>query len=149
MPLLKVVAAAALWLAVAAATALEPLAIISGDQRHNFQVEVVRSDQAVARGLMFRRSIADDYGMLFDFKADRMVTMWMHNTYVALDMLFIDRDGVITKIHANARPLDDSLIDSGGLVRAVLEIKAGGAARRTIQVGDRVEHPMFSVDSHN
>lgn len=126
-----------------AAAQQEQLVIDSQGQRYVLRIDLARRDEELARGLMFRRQIADDYGMLFDFGADRQVSMWMHNTYVSLDMLFIDRHGVIRKIHERAKPLDDTIIRSGEPVRAVLEIKGGGVAARGLKVGDRVEHPMF------
>jgi uncharacterized protein len=136
---------AMLMLAGAAfAQAVEPLTIVSqAGQRHSFQVEVVRNDADRAQGLMFRRSIPPDRGMLFDFGRVEPVAMWMQNTYLPLDMLFIRPDGSIARIAANAEPLSTRTIPSGEPVLAVLELNGGTAARLGIKAGDRVDHPLF------
>lgn len=121
----------------------EPLAIASRNGRHAFQVEVMRTDAQRAKGLMYRRSMAADHGMLFDFERDEPVTMWMKNTYLPLDMLFIRPDGTVSHIAANTEPLSTRTIASGGPVLGVLEINAGTAAKLGIRVGDKVEHPLF------
>jgi len=141
------VLAAFLWLALGAAAfaqAFEPLAIVSqGGQRHAFQVEVARNDADRAQGLMYRRSMAADRGMLFDFGKVEPVAMWMQNTYISLDMLFIRPDGTIARVAPNAEPLSTRTIPSGEPVLAVLELNGGTAARLGIKAGDRVEHPVF------
>jgi uncharacterized membrane protein (UPF0127 family) len=81
--------------------------------------------------------------MLFDFERAEPVTMWMKNTYLPLDMLFIRPDGTVSRIAADTEPLSTAIIPSGGPVSAVLELNAGTAAKLGIQVGDRVEHPLF------
>ncbi len=78
---------------------------------------------------MFRDSLDEDRGMLFDFGRSAPVTMWMRNTYIPLDMVFIEDDGTIARIVANTEPLSDAVIGSGGPVRAVLELAAGTSAR--------------------
>lgn len=126
------------------AQAFEALSILTqGGQRHSFQVEVARNDADRAQGLMFRRSMAADRGMLFDFGRVEPVAMWMQNTYLSLDMLFIRPDGTIARIAANAEPLSTRTIPSGEPVLAVLELNAGTAARLGIKPGDRIEHPLF------
>ncbi|HEX2135578.1 MAG TPA: DUF192 domain-containing protein [Microvirga sp.] len=131
-------------LPAAASPMLEPLAIVTqGGQRHAFKVEVARNDADRAQGLMFRRSMPPDWGMLFDFGRVEPVSMWMKNTYLPLDMLFIRPDGSIARIAANAEPLSTRAIPSGEPVLAVLELNAGTAARLGIRAGDRVEHPLF------
>ncbi len=136
-----------LCLAMAGATlaqASEPLAIVlQGGQRQGFQVEVARNDADRAQGLMFRRSMPADRGMLFDFGRVEPVAMWMQNTYLSLDMLFIRPDGTIARIAANTEPLSTRTIPSGEPILAVLELNAGTAARLGIRAGDRVEHPLF------
>ena len=130
--------------AVALSPMLEPLTIVTrGGQRHAFKVEVARNDADRAQGLMFRRTIPGDWGMLFDFGRVEPVSMWMKNTYLPLDMLFIRADGSIARIAANAEPLSTRAIPSGEPVLAVLELNAGTAARLGIRAGDRVEHPLF------
>ena len=114
------------------AQALEPLAIVSqGGQRHAFQVEVARNDADRAQGLMYRRSMPADRGMLFDFGRVEPVAMWMQNTYLPLDMLFIRPDGTIARIAANTEPLSTRTIPSGEpvLARARTECRDGGPAR--------------------
>lgn len=125
------------------AQALEPLTIASGSERHAFQVEVARNDADRAQGLMFRRSMPADRGMLFDFERVAPVSMWMQNTYIPLDMLFVRRDGTIARIAENAEPLSTRSIPSGEPVLAVLELNGGTARRLGIKPGDRVEHPVF------
>jgi uncharacterized membrane protein (UPF0127 family) len=92
---------------------------------------------------MYRRSLAPDRGMLFDFKRVEPISMWMQNTYVSLDMLFIRPDGTIARVATNAEPLSTRTIPSGEPVLAVLEVVAGTAARLGIKPGDKVEHPLF------
>ncbi len=120
------------------------LAIASGDDCLEFQVELALTPEQRSRGLMFRTELAEDEGMLFDFGAPRPVGMWMRNTYIPLDMLFIDGDGRITRIEANAEPLSERTISSGGPVRAVLELPGGTTEKLGIEPGDRVLHPLFS-----
>ena len=122
---------------------LSPLAIETASGRHEFQVELARTPEQRARGLMFRRELAEDRGMLFDFGAARPVTMWMRNTYIPLDMLFIEPDGSILRIEHDAQPLAEAIIPSGGPVKAVLELPGGTAARLGIRSGDHVFHPIF------
>jgi uncharacterized membrane protein (UPF0127 family) len=92
---------------------------------------------------MFRRQMAPDAGMLFDFKRDAPVSMWMRNTYIPLDMLFADAAGIVRKIHQRAVPLSEAIISSDAAVRAVLELNGGSAARLGLKEGDRLVHPMF------
>ncbi|MBL0404927.1 DUF192 domain-containing protein [Microvirga aerilata] len=126
------------------AQALETLSITSqGGQKQTFRVEVARNDADRAQGLMYRRSMPADQGMLFDFGRVEPVSMWMQNTYLSLDMLFIRPDGTIARIAANTEPLSTRTIPSGEPVLAVLELNAGTAARLGIKAGDRVEHPVF------
>ena len=126
------------------AQAFETLSIITqGGQRQTFRVEVARNDADRAQGLMFRRSMPADQGMLFDFGRVEPVSMWMQNTYLPLDMLFIRADGTIARIAANTEPLSTRAISSGEPVLSVLELNAGTAARLGIKAGDRVEHPIF------
>jgi uncharacterized membrane protein (UPF0127 family) len=143
----SLVAALALLVFAAVAVAqpqkLEPLTIVSGSARHAFEVEVMREDADRAQGLMYRRSLAADRGMLFDFVRVEPVSMWMKNTYISLDMVFIRPDGTIARIAADTEPLSTRTISSGEPVNGVLEVAAGTAARLGIKPGDRVEHPMF------
>ncbi len=92
---------------------------------------------------MFRQSMPADQGMLFDFERDQMVSMWMRNTFIPLDMLFIFADGRIHRIEHRTEVESERTISSGVPVRAVLELNAGTAERLGIRPGDRVVHPMF------
>ncbi|MDF2811895.1 MAG: hypothetical protein K0S56_2926 [Microvirga sp.] len=130
--------------AEARAQNLETLSIVTqGGQRQSFRVEVARNDADRAQGLMFRRAMPADHGMLFDFEKVAPVSMWMQNTYLSLDMLFVRADGTIARIAANTEPLSTRTIPSGEPVLAVLELNAGTAGRLAIKAGDRIEHPLF------
>ena len=135
------------WLLVAGAAraqALEPLTVVTREgARHAFSVEVARTAADRAQGLMFRRSLAPDRGMLFDFERAQPLAMWMQNTYVSLDMLFIRADGTVARVARDTEPLSTREIPSGEPVLAVLEVVAGTAARLGLRPGDRVEHPLF------
>lgn len=124
----------------------ETLAIrdVSG-RCHHFRVELAQSSAQLVQGLSHRRALAEDAGMLFDFGTrDTQVQMWMKDTYLPLDMLFIHDDGSIARIARDAKPHSLERIPSGEPVRAVLEINGGLAARLGLAVGDRVVHPMFA-----
>jgi uncharacterized protein len=126
------------------AQTLEALSIVSqGGQRQTFQVEVARNEADRAQGLMYRRSMPANQGMLFDFGRLEPVAMWMQNTYIPLDMLFIRPDGTIARIATNTEPLSTRTIPSGEPVLAVLELNAGATGRLGIKAGDRIEHPLF------
>lgn len=122
---------------------LERLEIASGGQNRLFQVEVMRTAEEKARGLMFRQFMPEDRGMLFDFEREQSVSMWMRNTYIPLDMLFIRTDGTVHHIHERAQPLDETPISSRGDVRFVLEINGGIAAKLGLKAGDRVSHGLI------
>ena len=121
-----------------------PLTVEAADGQFEFLVEMAVSPAQRSQGLMFRESLAEDRGMLFDFGRPQRAAMWMRNTYVPLDMLFIDEDGQITQIAANTQPLSDAVIASREPVRAVLELRGGVSAKLGIEPGDRVIHPLFS-----
>lgn len=123
------------------------IALTQAGKTVQFQVEVASSDQEKAAGLMFRTELADNTGMLFPYDGAQNVTMWMHNTYIPLDMLFIRADGVIHRIEAQTEPLSDRVIEAGGDVVAVLELAGGTADRLGIKPGDRVSHPYFKPAS--
>ncbi|MCC2662755.1 MAG: hypothetical protein K0R41_895 [Geminicoccaceae bacterium] len=108
-----------------------------------FEVEVARTPAERARGLMFRESLADGQGMLFDFGDPQRVAMWMRNTLIPLDILFIRSDGRISSIAREAQPLSDQVMESAEPVRAVLELPGGLTAERGIEPGDRIVHPLF------
>ncbi len=107
------------------------------------RIETARTPGEQARGLMFRRSLADDAGMLFAYEEEQVINMWMRNTYIPLDMLFIAADGRIARIARETEPFSEETISSGAKVTGVLEIGGGRAAALGIRVGDRVLHSHF------
>jgi uncharacterized membrane protein (UPF0127 family) len=111
--------------------------------RHRFTVEVAETPPQLAQGLMYRRALAADAGMLFVFPYDRAASMWMKNTFIPLDMLFLASDGEVRKIVQRTVPHSTASITSSGLVRGILEINAGTVQRLGLNVGDRVVHPAF------
>jgi uncharacterized protein len=121
----------------------ERLEIVTATGPHAFEVEVARSEKDRARGLMFRRSLPQDHGMLFLFENERPIAMWMKNTYIPLDMVFVSRKGRVTSIARGAIPLSEAVIPSGGPVYAVIELSAGAADAIGLSVGDHVRHPEF------
>lgn len=131
------------WGAAGARAQGEALTIRSKTGAHAFTVEVARNDAERAQGLMYRRSMAPDHGMLFDFGQPQPIAMWMKNTYIPLDMLFIRRDGTIARIAADTEPLSTQVIPAGEPVPFVLELNAGTAKRLGLAPGDRVEHPLI------
>ena len=108
-------------------------------------IEVAEDPQEKAMGLMFRTELADNQGMLFPYSDARELSMWMRNTYIPLDMLFIRPDGVIHRIEKRAEPMSERIINSDGDVSAVLELPGGAAERFGIKAGDRVRHPLFGA----
>lgn len=113
------------------------------DTVQRFSVTIADTPKARQRGLMDREALGRGRGMLFDFKESQRVTFWMKDTEIPLDMIFIDAQGRIVKIHRDAEPLSRRRIPSGRPVLAVLEVRAGTAARLNIQEGDKVLHPIF------
>ncbi|MGU3496244.1 DUF192 domain-containing protein [Xanthobacteraceae bacterium A53D] len=140
LPALLLVVAA---LAPARAASLEPVEIATAKGVLVIEVEVARTDEQRATGLMYRKELPSRQGMLFDFKVDQMVYMWMKNTYIPLDMLFIRADGTIARIEANTTPFSERTISSGEPVRAVIEIAGGEARKLGIAPGDRVGTQLF------
>jgi len=135
----------ALALASGPAPGADPhtLEIVSKGGVHVFSVELAVTDEERARGLMFRHELPDGKGMLFDFGRDQEVAMWMKNTLIPLDMMFITAGGRILRIAENTEPMSTRIIPSGGSVRAVLEVIGGTAKKYGIAAGDRVAHPWF------
>ena len=108
-----------------------------------FEVEVASDPASQRRGLMYRRELAPNAGMLFDFHSNAALSFWMKNTVLPLDMLFIRSDGTISTIAANAVPYSTTPIPSAEPVRAVLEINGGRAQELGIRAGDRVHAAIF------
>jgi uncharacterized membrane protein (UPF0127 family) len=128
-----------------AQTSLQTLEIAGKTGVHVFAVELAATDAERSKGLMYRKELPEGRGMLFDFQRDQDVSMWMQNTYISLDMIFIRGDGRILRIAENTEPMSTRIISSGGPVRAVLEVIAGTARKLGIAPGDRVAHPMFNA----
>ena len=114
-----------------------PLTIQSRSGTHQFTVEVARTPEQQALGLMNRQSLAPDRGMLFPYEAPQPASFWMRNTLIPLDMVFIRADGAISSI-VTAVPHDEVPVASNEPVAAVLEIPGGRAAELGIREGDRV-----------
>ena len=110
----------------------------------SFSLSVVAISTEKTTGLMYRKELPDGKGMLFDFSPERQISMWMKNTYISLDMIFIRADGRILSIAENTEPQSTKIISSGGLAKGVLEVIAGTAKKYGIAPGDRVAHPLFN-----
>ena len=121
----------------------DSLSIQTGNDLFTFTVEIAKTQKQRARGLMYRKDLAEDAGMLFDYGFPQQASMWMKNTFIPLDMLFIRSDGTIEKIVSRTTPHSLASITSRGEVRAVLELKGGTAERLGIGPGSRVLHPIF------
>jgi len=126
------------------AASVQPLEIATKSGVRVFSVEMATTEEEKQTGLMYRKELADGKGMLFDFSPEQQISMWMKNTYISLDMIFIRADGRILRIAENTEPHSTKIISSGGLARGVLEVAAGTAQKYGIQPGDRVAHPLFN-----
>lgn len=116
-----------------------PLTITSNGREHRFTVEVARTAEEQAMGLMYRNELAPDRGMIFPFDPPREASFWMRNTLIPLDMIFVRTDGTIANIEANTVPYSEEPMRSAGPVAAVLEIAGGRSAELGIRPGDRVK----------
>src|SRR6201990_97858 len=143
-----IVASAAMLYAFAGleaqAATVQPLEIVTKTGVHVFSVEMATTEEEKTTGLMYRKQLADGKGMLFDFSPEQEVSMWMKNTYISLDMIFIRADGRILRIAENTEPMSTRIIPSNGLAKGVLEVIAGTAQKYGIQPGDRVGRPLFN-----
>ncbi|MGE0768444.1 MAG: DUF192 domain-containing protein [Hyphomicrobiaceae bacterium] len=119
--------------------------LITASGTHTFHIEVAETPAEKARGLMFRRTLADDAGMLFPYAPPQEATMWMRNTYISLDMVFIRQDGIVHRVEAHTEPFSEKVIASNGDVAAVLELKAGMARQIQLKAGDKVIHKLFGA----
>lgn len=158
---LTALAAAFLWMVAAPATAgadsdaqqldrafsRSTLQIATSDAKlHKIDVWIADNEARRQRGLMFVDSMADDAGMLFIYPQPQDISMWMKNTHLSLDMLFVSANGRVHSIVANTKPMSLDTISSNGTVLAVIELKAGSAARMNIRPGAQVIHPAFSLN---
>jgi uncharacterized membrane protein (UPF0127 family) len=131
-----------------AATCSEDVVRVVGDfGQANFTVDVADDNEERAQGLMFVESMPTLGGMLFVYDKPGHATFWMRNTLIPLDMLFITPAGVVARIHENAIPGDETTIDGGQGVLAVLEINGGLSSRLGITEGAMIQHPAFGPDS--
>ncbi len=124
----------------------QPVVIAAQSGSKSYSVEIADNASERAVGMMFRKTAPQDRAMLFDFGQTRLVTMWMRNTFVPLDILFIDDEMRIVTISRNAVPRSEEFISSGGPVRFALELAAGEADRDGLRVGDLVQHPAMVRD---
>ncbi len=129
--------------ALQASSHLESLDIVTHGGVQHFKVEVADTPASREQGLMYRKAMAADHGMLFDFKTPQPVAFWMKNTLIPLDMIFIAPNGRIISIARNAQPLNETPIPSGGAVLGVLELRGGRAAEIGAEPGDRVQERIF------
>jgi uncharacterized protein len=150
-------AQARLWIALAAAlmvwafagvaakaASVQPLEIVTKTGVQVFSVEMATTEKEKETGLMYRKELPDGKGMLFDFSPEQQISMWMKNTFISLDMIFIGANGRILRIAENTEPESTRIISSGGPAKAVLEVVAGTARKYGIVPGDRVAHPLFN-----
>jgi uncharacterized membrane protein (UPF0127 family) len=115
-------------------------------QLHKIDIWIADNDARRQRGLMFVEHMADDAGMLFIYPQPQPISMWMKNTHLSLDMLFVSANGRVESIVENTKPMSTDTISSKGNVVAVIELKAGTAARLKIRPGAQVIHPAFSLN---
>ena len=140
-----------LWLAGASAalpenaqiSKLEPITLESADSVTMLTAEIADTDELRTRGLMFRHFLPEDKAMLFDYETPRPVAMWMKNTNISLDMLFIREDGTIAAIAQDTVPQSLDTISVQEPVRGVLELAAGTVKRLGLRVNDKVYHRIF------
>lgn len=124
--------------AFAADLPVETITVVSKTGHHVFKVEVAADEANRELGLMYRKEMAPDAGMLFYFQKPQFVSFWMENTVLPLDMLFVRADGTIARIKANATPYSRESIPSGEKVQLVIELNGGRAAQLGIAAGDMV-----------
>ena len=122
-----------------------PLTIQTSGGPVALEIELAETPDQQSKGLMFRKSLGERAGMLFSYAPAKEITMWMRNTYIPLDMLFVRADGVIHRIEVMTQPFSEDIIPSQGEVTAVLELNGGAAAKLGIKPGDRVQHTSFGT----
>lgn len=125
---------------------LDKLEIKTNSGTHSFVVELALTGEQRAIGLMHRDQMDKNAGMLFRFDMSRNVAMWMKNTLIPLDMIFIRADGTVANVHQNAVPHSEKVIGSGEPVLYVLELNGGMAEKIGIEPGDRVMHPIIEAN---
>lgn len=134
-----------LWTGEVLAACVDDRVSLRNDKAQiTFNVELAISPQERARGLMFRESLPQRAGMLFVFDPPQPVVFWMKNTLIPLDIIFLNRSGAVVHVHHNAIPGDETPIEGGDSVFAVLEINAGLAEQYLITPGTQMQHKIFS-----
>jgi hypothetical protein len=123
----------------------EQLTLLTARGEIPIEVELAETAEQKQQGLMFRRSLPERSGMLFLYEGSGEITMWMKNTYIPLDMVFIRADGVVHRIEAMTTPFSEEVISSKGTVAAVLELSGGAAERFGLRPGDKVLHRYFGM----
>ena len=136
------------WLALAGPGAaraenLDRLEIVTASGAHVYSVEIANTEQSRETGLMNRRFMPAERGMLFEFPIEEPVAFWMKNTFIPLDMIFIRHDGAVVAVASNTEPLSERTIPSNAPVDGVLELNGGVAASIGLRPGDTVRHPFF------
>jgi len=126
----------------------DTLTLVTSSGEYKFNVEVAATRDQQARGLMFRRSMGAREGMLFIYDEKQYVSMWMRNTYISLDMIFIRADGKVHRVEALTEPLSERIIESGDKISGVLEVVGGTAAKLNLKPGDVVRHGAFKRPGH-
>jgi uncharacterized protein len=135
------------WRAVAQDVArIEPLSIVTETSATLFSAEIADNDALRGRGLMFRHVLPPNQAMLFDFEKPRPAAMWMKNTYISLDMLFVRADGTIAAIAENTEPFSTQTISVDEPVQGVVELAAGTVKRLGIKRDDKVYHQVFKTE---
>jgi uncharacterized protein len=129
------------------AARIEALSIVSETSATLFAAEIADTDELRSRGLMFRHLLPSDRAMLFDFGTPRPAAMWMKNTYISLDMLFVRTDGTIAALAENTEPLSTQVISVDEPVKGVVELAAGTVKRLGIKRNDKVYHQLFKTEN--
>jgi len=122
----------------------EPVVLVTETGRHTIDAEIADTPETKATGLMFRRSLDADKGMLFIYDTPENITMWMKSTYISLDMIFADASGKIIRVARDTEPFSTDIIEAGGAAKAVLEVPAGTARRLKVKRGDQLQHPSVT-----
>ena len=124
---------------------VEELSIVTSSGTHRFTAEIADTAQLRAIGLMFRESMLPTHGMLFDFGETAPIAMWMKNTILSLDMVFIKPDGTVLRVAKETKPYSLDIIPSGGPISHVLEVNAGIADKIDLKAGDQIKHRFFEA----
>ena len=119
------------------------VAVTADGVRHIIHAEIALTDEQRTHGLMYRTEMPEDHGMLFVFPVAQPLGFWMRNTLISLDMVFLNEDGLVSFIHKNAIPQDETIIESRGPVSRVLELNGGTAERMGLKVGDRLYNETY------